>query len=129
MCVLADCETVAQLPEALAEGRESIQHYLQFYQVLVEIGELVISWDHLDRMWAALTGADDGLACASMLTLALALALTLTLTLILTLSRTLFVLKHGVAAFLAPTTHRCIPATLQSQHEIRVAVTPRFSLS
>jgi len=58
-------QIAAQLPEALAEGRESIQHYLQFYQVLVEIGELVIAWDHLDRMWAALTGADGGLACAS----------------------------------------------------------------
>ena len=57
--------SATQLPEALAEGRESIQHYLQFYKVLVEIGELVISWDHLDRMWAALTGSDDGLACAS----------------------------------------------------------------
>jgi len=93
-----------QLPEALAEGRESIQHYLQFYQVLVEIGELVISWDHLDRMWAALTGADDGLACAPC---------------------PHAMLKSGVAAFPAFTTH-CILATVHSQHGICAAATLRL---
>ena len=47
------------------EGRESIEHYLEFYTLLVDTGELTITWEHVDRLWAALANAADGLRCDS----------------------------------------------------------------
>jgi hypothetical protein len=52
-----------QLPDAVVEGRESIEHYLQFYTLLVDTGELTITWEHVDRLWASLANAADGLRC------------------------------------------------------------------